>query len=355
MSIPYAAASTVATTTTESMQVSKMFLGGEKSTPTASKKQKIGDQVTEVTESEGCSQSSSSDSLECEDDSPIPMSSSSPRSAVVVQTTGVLVATTTTTTDTLPVLDKRESSPTTTTTTTTLSTHSGSSFRRRRPCPSASPSSPLTSILKPCGESPLLQVKESRGCWRYLPKLDMQHLQLQEEQRTRLRLQQQQQQPLHTVSEDNVSSFPIGTAASGGRGGISFGHVIIRAYSQTLGDNPAVSYGPPISLDWDYEEYEPILLEDYEGTRPPRRSLRQMVLSYYYRKNVLNWQYGFSEEQLKASKQQIKKERFQRQLTATFLPAMQVEAVMESAARKAKRMFGNKNKKTPKQQQQQQQ
>jgi hypothetical protein len=126
------------------------------------------------------------------------------------------------------------------------------------------------------------------------------------------------------------------------RSSVAFGSIIIRSYSQTLGDNPSVSYGPPIQLDWDYEEHEPLKVDDYEDNRPPRRTPRQMVLSFYHRKNILTWKYGVSEEELKSSKKQIKREKFRRNITITALPIMHVEAALESAARKAKRVFGKK-------------
>lgn len=62
---------------------------------------------------------------------------------------------------------------------------------------------------------------------------------------------------------------------------VGFSSVIIREYDQTIGDNPSVSYGPPISLDWEYTQLECVTLEHYEAHRPPRRTMRQMCMNYY--------------------------------------------------------------------------
>jgi hypothetical protein len=118
-----------------------------------------------------------------------------------------------------------------------------------------------TSIIK---ISPLevIPVKEGRFTWMQLPKPDM----------TKIR---------------SLSTPCIGTQAATEAqvrrraAGVVFHEVLIRNYSQTIGDNPSVSYGPPISLDWDYEEVEPISLEEYEKSRGPRRNTRQMMLNYY--------------------------------------------------------------------------
>eukprot|EP00934_Nitzschia_sp_Nitz4_P003514 Nitzschia sp. Nitz4//scaffold197_size40390//20741//21556//NITZ4_007517-RA/size40390-processed-gene-0.4-mRNA-1//1//CDS//3329540484//3504//frame0 len=172
------------------------------------------------------------------------------------------------------------------------------------------------SILRVHSE-PLL-VKQSRGCWKCLPKPDMDEIQ----KRASLRSLEPEEDRSHIR-----------------RSGVSFQDVIIRSYAQTLGDNPSVSYGPPISLDWEYHEASPVTLDHYENTRKPRRTLRQLVVSYYTRKNVLTWQYGFSEETLREAKKQVKKERFKRQVTQTLLPVMHVEAALESARRKTKRFL----------------
>mmetsp|Transcript_26340 Transcript_26340/g.37103 ORF Transcript_26340/g.37103 Transcript_26340/m.37103 type:complete len:289 (+) Transcript_26340:172-1038(+) len=120
---------------------------------------------------------------------------------------------------------------------------------------------------------------------------------------------------------------------------VSFKDVQIRDYDLTIGDNPSVSYGPPISLDWEYEERSPLCINEYESSRQPRRSLRQMGLNYYERINILSHTYGYSEEDLKLAKKETKKVKKQRSLTRALVKLHMVEDFVESAGRKAKRVI----------------
>ena len=56
------------------------------------------------------------------------------------------------------------------------------------------------------------------------------------------------------------------TSTGGERGGVTFGTVTVRAYSITMGRNPSTSIGPPVTLDWDYDEHRPTTMEEYERT-----------------------------------------------------------------------------------------
>lgn len=132
---------------------------------------------------------------------------------------------------------------------------------------------------------------------------------------------------------------------SRGRGGeksVEWGTVEIRSYAQTIGYNPSVSYGTPIQLDWDYEIHDPVDLAEYESLRGNRRNLRQMALSYYHRKNVLTWQYGHTEADVKAAKKLVEKAKFRQGVTLALLPVMRAEEAAESARRKAKRFLSRK-------------
>jgi hypothetical protein len=124
---------------------------------------------------------------------------------------------------------------------------------------------------------------------------------------------------------------------------VSFGVVRIRSYTQTLGDNPSVSYGPPIQLDWEYEEHSSVPLDTYESNRGRRRSLKQLVLNYYHRKNILFWQYGVSEEDLKKAKKEANKIKLKRVITRSLLPIMPVESAFENASRTAKQIIHSRH------------
>ncbi len=182
------------------------------------------------------------------------------------------------------------------------------------------------SILKRGVSDDQLYVNTKKGSWKCLPSPDLEAI--------RSKLSSEGLDPTNEVKNSD----------EGSRNSVAFGTILIRSYSQTLGDNPSVSYGPPIQLDWDYEEHDPMELDQYEDNRPLRRTPRQMVLSYYHRKNVLTWKYGVTEDELKSAKKQVKREKLLRNITITALPIMHVEAALESVARKAKRVFGKKSK-----------
>ena len=121
------------------------------------------------------------------------------------------------------------------------------------------------------------------------------------------------------------------------RSSVSFHEIHLRYYDQTLGDHPNTSFGPPIALDWHYEEAEPIHIDEYEEHRGSRRTLRQLMINCYTRKNLLRWTYGHTEEELEKATKASNKASFQRGVTKYFLPIMKVEEVVQSAARKTRR------------------
>ncbi|KAL3942960.1 MAG: hypothetical protein SGBAC_002949 [Bacillariaceae sp.] len=140
------------------------------------------------------------------------------------------------------------------------------------------------------------------------------------------------QGPLMTLIE--------GSKSEGGKPNVQFEYVIIRQYQQTIGDNPSVSYGTPISLDWAYMENEPLDLDVYEANKT-KRTMRQMFLNHYQRKNIFIHRYGFSPAEVKAAKRATNKVKSQREFSkvmqTSLKPLLVLEEMRESAVRKAKR------------------
>lgn len=96
-------------------------------------------------------------------------------------------------------------------------------------------------------------------------------------------------------------------------------------------------------IDWNYSDEISLDLEEYETDRPPRRSKRGMLASYYHRKHVLSL-YGHSEEEMKAAKKAVSKAKQQRYVTKYFLPVMMVEDAITSAGIKTKRLISKEKK-----------
>jgi hypothetical protein len=60
---------------------------------------------------------------------------------------------------------------------------------------------------------------------------------------------------------------------------VFFSTLEIRTYPLRLGDNPSISSGPPLTISWD-SEGDPLVveLEDYEESRPTRRSRKDLIV-----------------------------------------------------------------------------
>lgn len=182
-----------------------------------------------------------------------------------------------------------------------------------KPLLSSLPPSRRSSILKPSSEEIPLNLKSK--AFKTLPPPDMSKI------KSHASVAIEETRPKKHLSD------------------VSFASVQIREYDQTIGDNPSVSYGPPISLDWDYTQLESVTLEHYEAHRGPRRTLRQMCMNYYTRRNVLTFKWGYPEEQVKMASKQADKCKRERAVTKYFLPYAKVEDFVSSAGRKAKRGF----------------
>jgi hypothetical protein len=119
---------------------------------------------------------------------------------------------------------------------------------------------------------------------------------------------------------------------------VSFAKIHVRDYELTVGDNPAVGYGAPVSLDWTYVEHDPLELDQYEDNRPKRRNPQQMHLNSVQREHILQL-HNFSSDDIKKAKRDAERIQRQRFITAYFAPYMKIEDVLESAARKTKRFI----------------
>ena len=62
---------------------------------------------------------------------------------------------------------------------------------------------------------------------------------------------------------------------------VSFSNIEINHYAIMLGDNPAVSSGPPVALGRKLLHMDSISVVDYEANRPPRREKFQMAFASY--------------------------------------------------------------------------
>lgn len=115
---------------------------------------------------------------------------------------------------------------------------------------------------------------------------------------------------------------------------VRFDTIKIRHYYMELGDNPACSIGPPVTLSWEYEEKEAEDLDIYEMSKRPRR-IRDLILNYYRRRDIL-MNAGYTERDLKHAERILAKSQRRREATKFFLPVARVEEAVRGAGRKAR-------------------
>mmetsp|Transcript_36037 Transcript_36037/g.78324 ORF Transcript_36037/g.78324 Transcript_36037/m.78324 type:complete len:254 (-) Transcript_36037:1670-2431(-) len=120
---------------------------------------------------------------------------------------------------------------------------------------------------------------------------------------------------------------------------ISFDTLSIREHPYTLGDHPDVVLGPPVSMAWEYFDFDSLSIDDYELRRGPRRSKHEMRLPANMR-NRMMLSAGASKEDIMAATKAARK--VQRQRTTTYQRGecgilFTLDVLFQSAKRKIKR------------------
>ena len=83
-------------------------------------------------------------------------------------------------------------------------------------------------------------------------------------------------------------------------------------FNRTAGDHPDCIEGPPISLDWQYVEREPMSVDHYEGSR--RRS-GLFVLPGNLRKEILKFGFQVPDEEIQAAEKEANRAARRRTMT----------------------------------------
>lgn len=136
------------------------------------------------------------------------------------------------------------------------------------------------------------------------------------------------------------------TANGGVKKTVSFHSVEIREHPRTLGDNPSVSNGPPLALDWyDEESGNSVFaeLDEYEESRlPHRRSLNDLCLPSSERNAILKEEVGVTMRELVKACQEVSKIKRMRRQTNAAAHTEQTQVFVESMGRKFQRLVGKK-------------
>lgn len=125
---------------------------------------------------------------------------------------------------------------------------------------------------------------------------------------------------------------------------VTFRELEIREYPIIVGDNPSVSSGVPICIDWVYIEGQPQSLEEYEELRQTRRSLAEMKIPAPARAQMLRKTHSLKEVRL-AQKESTKIRNQRRSTVATLDTGIETAGVvLGSAKRKMKRLLNRKKR-----------
>eukprot|EP00814_Leptocylindrus_danicus_P004896 CAMPEP_0116022308 /NCGR_PEP_ID=MMETSP0321-20121206/10910_1 /TAXON_ID=163516 /ORGANISM="Leptocylindrus danicus var. danicus, Strain B650" /LENGTH=258 /DNA_ID=CAMNT_0003493355 /DNA_START=96 /DNA_END=872 /DNA_ORIENTATION=- len=124
---------------------------------------------------------------------------------------------------------------------------------------------------------------------------------------------------------------------------VSFNKVQIREYPVTIGDNPSVSTGPPLSIGWDVQEEYHHDLDDYEDGRGPRRETFQMIVPRKTREDMLKHA-GHSRREFASAIRGTIRTKNQRKATVRNLQFAKADEGIEKVARKLKGLFRKKEK-----------
>jgi hypothetical protein len=121
--------------------------------------------------------------------------------------------------------------------------------------------------------------------------------------------------------KSSESTLPAGEMSSDSLSKrVSFSEIEVREYGMTLGDNPCVSRGVPVTIDWEAQTSMTFDLEQFESVRQEPRDIRSMRISSSMRESIaLND--GYSVKEVTAIVHEIKGIReSRRQLANSFLP-----------------------------------
>ncbi|KAL3923811.1 MAG: hypothetical protein SGILL_001427 [Bacillariaceae sp.] len=137
-------------------------------------------------------------------------------------------------------------------------------------------------------------------------------------------------------TESNSNNIENETKLSQRR--VNFDSIMIREYDRTLGDNPATTHGPPLTLDWQYEDVSPIKLDEYEEQRAPRRITHQMMIPGNTREAILLSQTPTTKKQIQTMVSEVKSHRHQRQVTVAMQDFEEWHEVFELITRRFRRL-----------------
>jgi len=125
---------------------------------------------------------------------------------------------------------------------------------------------------------------------------------------------------------------------------VRFDKVQIRDYPVILGDNPATTEGPPLTIDWVYDIADEFSVDEYETTRPPRRGTVEMNIPHDMRIDMLK-RCGFTSKEILQRIKEVSDARNARLVTKQMLYRSDTNERLENISRGFGNLFSRKKKK----------
>jgi hypothetical protein len=114
---------------------------------------------------------------------------------------------------------------------------------------------------------------------------------------------------------------------------LSFSFIDIREYPMCIGDNPGGSVGTPLSIEWKHVSEVQIGLEEYEDSRPERRSHSALAMGETVRYEILR-RSGYTRKDIQSGTKPVNIERAGRKRTLETLNLARLHEFRESLSRK---------------------
>ena len=127
------------------------------------------------------------------------------------------------------------------------------------------------------------------------------------------------------------------------RNRVKFDKIHLREYELTLGDNPCVSSGPAISLDWTYDPNTEttVQIEEFEASRMHQRKSRvDLVIPRHLREQILFVDCGVSRDEIATCIREIRATKERRKKTKKSLNYVKAQEKLERIRLKLERVVG---------------
>jgi hypothetical protein len=149
---------------------------------------------------------------------------------------------------------------------------------------------------------------------------------------------------LHNDNDIGVGSSSSSNNSSSGKlsgrklkPSVSFHTISVREFGIELGDNPAVTAGPPLTIGWDYEDVGTVGVEDYEESRGTRRFKEEMQIPPKRREAILLQETDNTPQQIAAVMTSVRRSRSQRQHTVALMDFEHWHELFETIGRRFRR------------------